>query len=57
MIQRKALIAAIVSGLFLYVASTELSSYIGKSIISGNIALSIGIVTYFLVQFVLFIKA
>jgi len=57
MVQRKALIAAIVLSLLLYMVSIPLSSFIGISAISGNVALSIGTITYFAVQFTLFIKA
>jgi hypothetical protein len=57
MVQRKALIAAIVLSLLLYIVSIPLSSFVGISAISGNVALSIGIITYFAVQFMLFIKA
>ena len=57
MVQRKALIAAIVLSLLLYIVSIPLSSFVGISAISGNAALSIGIITYFAVQFMLFIKA
>lgn len=57
LIQRKALIISVVVGLLLYLISLQLSSRFGLSLISGNIALSIGIITYFIAQFILFAKA
>jgi hypothetical protein len=48
MVQRKALIVAVVLGMLLYVFA--------GSLISGQIALSISIVVYFIVQFAFFIK-
>jgi len=51
-IQRKALIASVTLGLFLYIFSSQLSGLVGLSI-AGNIALSLGIVTYFITQFIL----
>jgi hypothetical protein len=47
-IQRKSLIAAVTIGILLY-------TFAG-SWISGHLALSIGIITYFIVQFAFFIK-
>lgn len=55
-IQRKALIASLVVGLFIYLFSSPLSGLIGFSL-SGNVALSTGIVTYFVTQFILFARA
>jgi hypothetical protein len=55
-VQRKALIISIVVSLLLYLTSLQLSSYLGWSMVSGNLALSIGIITYFIAQFVLFAK-
>lgn len=57
LIQRKALIISVVVSLLIYLTSLQLSSYIGLSLISGNVALSIGIITYFIAQFILFAKA
>ena len=57
LIQRRALIISIVVSLLLYLISLQLSSLFGLSLISGNIALSIGIITYFIAQFILFAKA
>lgn len=47
-VQRKALIVAIILGILLY---TFASSWV-----SGHLALSIGIITYFIAQFTFFIK-
>jgi len=57
LIQRKALIMAVVLSLLLYLISLELSSVLGFVLISGHIALSIGIIVYFVAQFILFAKA
>lgn len=54
-VQRKALIAAVIVGVFLYLISTQLPALFGLPI-SGNVALSMGILTYFLTQFVLFAR-
>jgi hypothetical protein len=51
-IQRKALIAAVVTGMVIYLSSTLLPELIGIST-AGNIALAIAILTYFLTQFIL----
>ncbi|MFZ5911670.1 MAG: hypothetical protein ACOYYU_16785 [Chloroflexota bacterium] len=56
-VQRKALIIAIVLGLLLFTASIPLSGFMGIPLISGQVALSIGILAYFVVQFALFLKA
>jgi hypothetical protein len=56
-IQRKALVASIIISLLLYTISIPLSSLMGIPLITGNIALSIGIVAYFIAQFAFFIKA
>jgi hypothetical protein len=56
LIQRKALIISVVFSLLLYLISLQLSSYLGPVLISGNVALSIGIITYFVAQFILFAK-
>ena len=55
-IQRKALIASVIVGLLLYLLSSQLSGLMGVSL-SGNVALSLGIVTYFATQFLLFTRA
>jgi hypothetical protein len=55
-IQRKALIASVVLGLFIYLFSSQLAGLIGLPL-SGNIALSIGVITYFIAQWILFARA
>jgi uncharacterized membrane protein len=57
LIQRKALIISVVVSLLIYLTSLQLSSYLGLSLISGSVAFSIGVITYFIAQFVLFAKA
>jgi hypothetical protein len=54
-IQRKALIISVVSGLFVYLFSSPLSVLMAVPL-SGNIALSIGIMSYFVTQFILFAR-
>lgn len=55
-IQRKALIFAVTLSLLLYTFAVPLSNFIGIPVISGHTTLSVGIITYFLAQFTLFIK-
>ncbi len=55
-IQRKALIASVVVGTLIYLLTPLLTGIIGFPL-SGNIALSVGIFTYFATQFVLFVRA
>jgi len=55
-IQRKALIASVIVGTLIYLITPHMIGIVGISI-SGNIALSIGIITYFATQFVLFVRA
>jgi len=55
-IQRKALILSVVFGLLIYLFSAQLTPLIGVSL-SGSVALSIGVVTYFVAQFILFARA
>jgi hypothetical protein len=57
LVQRKALITSVVVGVSLYLISIGLSSYLGMVLVSGHVALSIGIIVYFVAQFVLFAKA
>ena len=57
LVQRKALLIAIVISVSIYLISTGLSNYLGMVLISGHVALSIGIIVYFVSQFVLFAKA
>ena len=56
MVQRKALIFAVTLSLLLYTFAVPLSNFIGIPVISGHTTLSIGIITYFLAQFTLYIK-
>jgi len=51
-IQRKVLIYSVSVGLLIYLTSSHLSGLIGLSL-SGNIALPIGVITYFVTQFIL----
>ena len=55
-IQRKALITSVVAGILIYFASPYLTGLIGFSF-SGNVVFSVGIITYFLAQFVFFTRA
>ena len=52
-IQRKALIAAVVIGLLVYLVSPQLAG-VSRLPLSGHVALSIGVISYFIIQFVLF---
>ena len=54
-IQRKALIAAVIIGLLVYLASPLLTGVSGLPL-SGNVALSIGVICYFVVQFIFFAR-
>lgn len=55
-VQRKALITAVIVGVLVHFTSSHLAGVAGLSL-SGNVALSIGIITYFVAQFVLFVRA
>ncbi|RPJ23686.1 MAG: hypothetical protein EHM33_20165 [Chloroflexi bacterium] len=55
-VQRKALIFAVTLSLLLYTFAVPLSNFIGIPLISGHTARSVGIITYFLTQFTLYIK-
>lgn len=57
LVQRKALILSVIVSVSLYLISIGLSSYLGMVLISGQVALSIGVILYFVAQFVLFAKA
>jgi len=57
LVQRKALIIAVILSVSLYLISQVLSGYLGLALISGQVALSIGIIVYFVAQFILFAKA
>ncbi|MEN8173924.1 MAG: hypothetical protein ABFS03_13720 [Chloroflexota bacterium] len=56
LIQRKALIAAVVTGLVIYLILSQLSEFFAE-VPSGSVALPIGILVYFLTQFILFARA
>lgn len=55
-IQRMALIAAVVVGILLYVLSLQASTLWGMPIVTGPLALSIGVLAYFTTQIVLFAR-
>jgi hypothetical protein len=55
-IQRKALIASVVVGLLVSLIHPYLAGFTGLSL-SGNIALMMGIITYFATQFFLFVRS
>lgn len=57
LVQRKALIVSIVVSVSLYLISIGFSGYLGMVLISGHVALTIGIIVYFITQFLLFAKA
>jgi hypothetical protein len=51
--QRKALIAAVLVSLLIYLLSPLLSGYIGLSLVPGSVVLAMGVLTYFIAQFIL----
>ena len=55
-IQRKALIVSMIVGLLLYLFSSQLSGILSLSI-SGNMVLFFGIAAYFVIQFILLVRA
>jgi hypothetical protein len=57
MIQRKALIVSIITGLLTYFLLTYLSGFLNLALISGSLAFCFAIVAYFVSQFVFFIRA
>ena len=57
LIQRNALIAAVIVGVLIYIILTQIPFLSGMSIIAGPLALSGGILTYFFAQFILFVRA
>lgn len=57
LVQRKALLVSVVVSVSLYLISMGLSNFLGMILVSGHLALSIGIVLYFITQFILFSKA
>lgn len=56
-IQRKALIAAVIIGLSVYLVSSLASGISGLPALAGSLALSLGVLAYFVTQFVLFTRA
>jgi len=56
LIQRKALIIAIMAGLFTYFLLTFIPGPVSPTAFSGNIALVFAIIAYFSSQFLLFLK-
>jgi len=56
LIQRKALIASVAVGLLIYLISSLVPVFIGATP-PGSIALPIGVLTYFVTQFILFVRA
>jgi len=57
LIQRKALIAAVVVGLILFLATALPASNSGVSGFSGSVAMAGAIVAYFITQFILFARS
>ena len=57
LVQRKALLIAMVVSVSIYLISTALSNYLGMVVVSGHVALSIGVIVYFIAQFILFARA
>jgi hypothetical protein len=56
MIQRKALIVAVIAGLLLYTIAGLWPNLFGASLITGRISLSISIIVYFVAQLAFFFK-
>ena len=56
-IQRKALIISVCVGLLIYLFSAQVATFFGLQIIAGNMILVIAIITYFISQFVFFMRA
>jgi hypothetical protein len=57
LVQRKALLISIVVSVSIYLVSIGLSNYLGRVVVSGHVALSIGVIVYFIAQFILFARA
>ena len=55
-IQRKALIAAVTVGLLIYFSSNLAVGFLNLPAVAGPLALSLGVLAYFLTQFVLFAR-
>jgi hypothetical protein len=56
-IQRKALIAAVIASLLVYAILTQAGDLLDLSLVAGPLALSLGVITYFVTQFVLLARA
>jgi hypothetical protein len=56
-IQRKALIASVGVGLLIHTILTLASNALGLALAAGPIALSLGVITYFVTQFILLARA
>lgn len=56
-IQRKALIAAVSEGILVYVVLTQATDLLNLSVAIGSLSLSLGVITYFVTQFVLLSRA
>lgn len=57
LVQRKALIISVCVGLLIYLFSAQVATFFGLQIIGGNMILVIAIITYFISQFVFFMRA
>jgi hypothetical protein len=57
LVQRRALIISVVTGWLFYLISLPVSGSLGLTFASGQVALSVAIIAYFVAQFVLFAKA
>lgn len=55
-IQRKALIAAVITGMLIYLILTQVSGLVGLSPVAGPLALALAVLTYFATQFALFAR-
>lgn len=56
-IQRKALIAAVVVGILVYVLQPQAANFLKLSAAAGSLSLSLGVITYFVTQFILLARA
>lgn len=54
--QRKALIAAIIVSLLFYLVAPLLSGYVSLSLVPGSVVLAVGVLTYFITQFILLVR-
>jgi hypothetical protein len=55
-IQRKALIAGVITGMLVYLILTQVSGLVGISPVAGSLALALGVMTYFATQIALFAR-